>query len=128
MISTREQLRTGYGNITARDFLEAQQAYTSSLSSVAQQHIGYVVDRIQLFLDLEQLQVDEIGFWPELRNEKYPFIPNLDFPSTVRHPYDQLPYGPWYSQCLLRMTRVPSGQAASFRPPQSEPAPQNAQP
>lgn len=128
VISTREQLRTGYGNITARDFLEAQQAYTSSLSSVAQQHIGYVVDRIQLFLDLEQLQVDEIGFWPELRNEKYPFIPNLDFPSTVRHPYDQLPYGPWYSQCLLRMTRVPSGQAASFRPPQSEPAPQNAQP
>lgn len=118
VISTREQLRTGYGNITARDFLEAQQAFTSSLNAVAQQHIGYVVDRIQLFLDLEQLQVDESGFWPELRNEKYPFLPNFDFPGTVPCPYDRLPNGPWYSHYLLRMTRVPSGQATSYRPPQ----------
>ncbi len=116
VISTREQLRIGYGNITARDFLEAQQAYTSSLSAVARQHIGYILDRIQLFLDEEQLQVDELGFWPELRNEQFPIIPNHDFPGTVPCPYDRLPAGPWYSNCLLRMVRVPSGQAASLAP------------
>ena len=116
VISTREQFRIGYGNITARDFLEAQQAYTSSLSSVARQHIGYILDRIQLFLDVEQLQVDDLGFWPELRNDRYPIIPNHDFPGTVPCPYDRLPNGPWYSHCLLRMIKVPAGQAQTLAP------------
>jgi hypothetical protein len=132
VVSTREQFRIGYGNITARDFLEAQQAYTSSLNSVARQHIGYVVDRIQMFLDVEQLQVNDLAFWPELRNEKYGIIPNTDFAGTVICPYDRLPNGPWYSRRLRRMTQVPPGQAASFAPvnqasqattPRAEPTP-----
>src|SRR5690606_38976462 len=35
VISTRLQLQLGVQNVAARDFLEAQQAYTASLSSVA---------------------------------------------------------------------------------------------
>ncbi|RMF44957.1 MAG: hypothetical protein D6753_01335 [Planctomycetota bacterium] len=107
--STRLQLATGQGNITARDFLEAQQAYTQSLNSVAQQHIGFILDRIQFFLDLEQLQVDDLNFWPELRNEDYPMLPNLDFYSTAPDGYGRLPPGPWYSRKLRHMERVPSG-------------------
>ena len=62
--STRLQLAAGQGNITARDFLEAQQAYTTSLNGVARRHIDYILDRIKFFLDLEQLQVDPFNFWP----------------------------------------------------------------
>lgn len=112
--STRLQLATGQGNITARDFLEAQQAYTQSLSAVAQQHIGFILDRIRFFLDLEQLQVDQFNYWPELRNEEYPMIPNADFPAVNPDGYGRLPPGPWYSHRLRHMERVPSGQVKVF--------------
>lgn len=117
--STRMQVALGQGNISARDFLEAQQAYTQSLSSVAQQHIGYIQDRIQFFLDLEQLQVDQVNFWPELRNESYPFLPNGDFSSTTPDGYGCLPEGPWYSDCLQRMEEVPSGVSTINAPPRN---------
>ncbi len=116
--STRMQVALGAGNVTARDFLEAQQAYTQSLSSVAQQHIGYIVDRIQFFLDLEQLQVDPVNFWPDLRNDSYPFIRNVDFGGATPDGYGTLPCGPWYSDCLRRMEQVPSGQAVNLKPAQ----------
>ena len=115
--STRMQVALGQGNVSARDFLEAQQAYTQSLSAVAQQHIGYIQDRIQFFLDLEQLQVDELNFWPELRNESYPFIANGNFMSTTPDGYGCLPPGPWYSDQLRRMERVPSGGSRIHAPP-----------
>ncbi|GAB5406552.1 MAG: hypothetical protein Aurels2KO_47830 [Aureliella sp.] len=116
VVSTRLQLITpGSRSVSARDFLESQQAYTRSLSSVAQQHIGFVIDRIQFFLDLEQLQVDELNFWPELRDEQYPFLPNLDFAGTVPRPYDSLSAGPWYSKCMRRMERAGGGYAMSHR-------------
>lgn len=112
VVSTRMQLiMPGGRNVSARDFLEAQQAYTQSLSSVARQHIGYLADRIQFFLDLEQLQVDAVNFWPDLRNESYPFLPNTDFGSTTPDGYGTLPCGPWYSDCLRRMEQVPAGDA-----------------
>jgi hypothetical protein len=114
--STRMQVALGQGNITARDFLEAQQAYTQSLSAVAQQHIGYIQDRIQLFLDLEQLQVNQVNFWPELRNESYPFIANTNFGSLTPDGYGSLPNGPWYSDCLRRMEQVPSGVSTIYTP------------
>ncbi len=107
--STRLQVALAQGNVTARDFLEAQQAYTQSLSSVAQQHIGYIQDRIQFFLDLEQLQVDPVNFWPELRDESYPFLPRTDFSSATPDGYGCLPGGLWFSDCLRRMEQVPSG-------------------
>ena len=114
--STRIQLAVGRGNITARDFLEAQQAYTQSLSGVAQQHIGYIVDRIEFFLDLEQLQVDQWNYWPELRNESYPFLPSTDFATINPYPYGRLSCGPRYSDCILRQEKVPAGDAQNWRP------------
>lgn len=117
VISTRLSQTLGRSNVTARDFLEAQQDYTRSLNQVAQQHIGYIVDRIQFFLDLEQLQVDSLNFWPELRNESYPFIPNNQFISTTPDGYGCLPDGLWYSDCLRRMEQVPSGVSTIHSPP-----------
>lgn len=123
VVSTRLQLITPGGtNVTARDFLESQQAYTRSLSAVAQRHIGYVVDRIEFFLNLEQLQVDQANFWPNLREEAYPFIPNMDFMGTNPQPYGGLSCGPWYSDCIRRLERSGAGQAYSLKAPETEDA------
>jgi outer membrane protein TolC len=126
--STRLQLGMGLGNVTARDFLEAQQAYTQSLSAVAQQHIGYIVDRIQFFLDVEQLQVDAVNFWPDLRNEEYEFLPATDFILAMPHGYGNLPCGPWYSKCIRRQEQVPPGNAMIHRAPGASVEPSKSNP
>jgi hypothetical protein len=116
VVSTRLQLQVGTQNVTARDFLEAQQAYTESLSSLARQHIAYIVDRIDLFVDLEQLQVDPLLQWADLQDESSPFIPQLDFAAGNPFPYGRLPREPWFSDCIRRMENVPAGQARFCRP------------
>jgi outer membrane protein TolC len=126
--STRLQLGMGLGNVTARDFLEAQQAYTQSLSAVAQQHIGYIVDRIQFFLDVEQLQVDAVNFWPDLRNEEYEFLPATDFILAMPHGYGNLPCGPWYGKCIRRQEQVPPGNAMIHRAPGASVEPSKSNP
>ena len=97
VVSTRLQLQLALGDVVARDFLEAQQAYTAALSSVAQQHINYILDRIELFFDLEAIQLDPVGYWPGLRDEQLQPPVNLDFPSMNPLPYDRLVPGLHYS-------------------------------
>jgi hypothetical protein len=111
VVSTRLQLRLGVLDVAARDVLESQQAYTASLSAVARQHIGYILDRIELFLDLELLEVDEIGFWPELYNDDFEPLPNWQYPIEAGPAYGRLPPYPWFSKCMRRMECLPFGQA-----------------
>lgn len=116
VVSTRTQLEQNYGRITARDVFEAQQDYTRSLTSLAGAHIGYLIDRIQLFMDLELLVVDDQGFWPELYQMEYQPEPNLhllDYGSPV---YGDLPAGPWFSRKMKRMLHVPPGETVIFQP------------
>ena len=113
-LSTRKQLDVGRGNITARDFLEAQQAYTLSLNSVASEHIGYILDRIELFLDMELLQVDERGFWPQLYNESFQPEVRMQPPAGAGPAYGRLPSGVHYSDCIRRMDWVPFGLPRVF--------------
>lgn len=115
VVSTRLQLRLGVENVAARDFLEAQQAYAASLSSVAQEHTGYIVDRIDLFLDLELLEVNAEGFWPGLYQEEMQPQPNLHWPPRgMRHPYGELPQRTLPSRKIRRMLHVPPGQPTIF--------------
>jgi len=93
--TTRLQLQLGLADVKARDFLESQQAYTASLNSVAREHIGYLLDRIELFLDSELIEVNESGFWPELYDsplqpavsviEASPWAPYGELPPRVKH-------------------------------------------
>jgi outer membrane protein TolC len=108
VVSTRLQLQLGVQNVAARDFLEAQQAYTASLSNVAGVQIRYILNRIQLFLDLEQLEVDEQGFWNELYDETFQPTPRDALPSYARPAYGELPPRVWYSRAMRRM--IQSGQ------------------
>ncbi len=126
VISTRLQLRLGVEGVLARDFLEAQQAYTESLSAVAGEHIGYLLNRIQLFMDLELLEVDQKGFWPELYNEQLQPTPHYQLPCYARPAYGELPRGVCYSQKIKRMLKVPTGCVGVYKD-QPDPAAEQAE-
>ena len=115
VVSTRLQLNLGVQDISTRDFLESQQAYTASLNAVAGQHIGYVVNRIQLFFDMESLEVDQQGFWPELYNERYQPTPYHQLPPHARPAYGKLHPHLWYSPQIKRMLHVPTGKSEIYR-------------
>jgi len=103
VISTELQLRLGVANVKARDFLEAQTAYSNSLSTVASRHIGHILSRIRLFVDLEQLEVDDIGNWPALHDESTP--PDTAVPTDSTYEYGDLPPNVEYSEELLDRLR-----------------------
>ncbi|MBN1855299.1 MAG: TolC family protein, partial [Pirellulales bacterium] len=118
VVSTRWQLQLGIQNVSARDFLESQQDYTASLIAVARQHIGYLSDRIQLFLDLELLEIDTNGFWPELYNEEYQPMADFLWPGNAWPAYGTLPGNVRYSCKMQRMLCVPSGQPSKNGTPE----------
>lgn len=110
VISTRMRLQLGVQNVAARDFLEAQQAYTTALSNIARQHVNYITDRIELFFDLEAFDVDRCGHWQGVTEDYGPQI-NVDFPSTNPRPYDSLPPKVRYSPTIRGMEQIPPGNA-----------------
>ena len=111
VVSVRFELRLSLGRVAARDFLEAQNAYATALSNVAIRHIGYIIDRTQLFLDTELLTVSDDGFWHELYDEKYQPEPFYQLPPYATPVYGELVPGLWYSHDLRRMEEVPPGNA-----------------
>jgi outer membrane protein TolC len=115
--STRLQLRLGVAGVKARDFLEAQTAYVSALSTVASRHIEYILGRTQLFLDLELMQVDGFGFWPELYDEQFQPTPVYQPPTGQYLPYGDLAPDVHYSRRMRRMLNVPFGEPAIFDQP-----------
>ncbi len=113
VVSTSLEFRLGTGGVTARDFLEAQTAYTDALSSVASRHIDYIVDRAQLFLDLELMYVDEFGFWSDIRNEDSQPEAVYGLPSWAFPIYGKLPCV-WYSKEVKQMLCVPVHRQRPF--------------
>ncbi len=127
VVSTQLEQRLGIGGVTARDFLEAQDAYISALSSVAGRHIDYIVDRMELFLDTELLEVDELGLWNGLYDESVKPTPYYQLPSHAYPFYGELPHGLHFSKAMRRMTQVPPGTSMFHRDPTAEelqPAPE----
>lgn len=105
---------------TARDFSEAQAAYTRSLNDVATDHINYLTDRMQLFLDLELLVLDESGFWQELYDEEFQPEPFYQLPCYALPGYGELP-PVWYSKRMKRMLHIPPGTSMIHRQEQPDP-------
>jgi hypothetical protein len=95
--STRLQLALGFPGVAARDFLEAQDAYRRALGQVADNHIGYIIDRARFFRDSELMQLDDTGFWRELHQERLQPVPRADFPPGSGPPYGELPDFIWLS-------------------------------
>lgn len=105
VVSTRLQLQLARGNVVARDFLEAQQAYTAALSRVASEHIAFILDRVELFYDLEAIRLDQIAYWPGLQDEEMQPPTDLNFPANNPHPYGTLPPRLHYSDEVRQTVR-----------------------
>jgi hypothetical protein len=108
--STQLELALGLATgtpVTARDFLEAQDAFRVNLSRVANRRFGYIVRRAELALNLELMLLDDAGFWPELNNEDYQ--PNFDpiYPFDAGPTFGELPHGVWPSRKVKRMRHAP---------------------
>ena len=128
VVSTQLEQRLGIGGVTARDFLEAQDAYISALSSVAARHISYIVGRMQLFLDTEVLVVNEDGLWDGLYDESVQPTPYYQLPPHAFPYYGELPNGLHFSREIRRMEDVPSGTSMIHRAPTAgelQPVPEN---
>ena len=108
--------------VTARDVLESQQAYTNSLNAMARAHINYLLDRIDLFLDLELLEVDDANVWPQVYDDRYQPIPHVEFPGYARPVYGEFPRGVWYSHKMKRLVQVPEEQTMVYGPEESRPS------
>jgi hypothetical protein len=115
--STELSLRLGL-NVSTRDFLEAQQAYTDALSGVASQHFTYIIQRTQLFLDLELLTVGEDDFWHDLYNDDLQPTPFYQLPPYALPAYGVLPSCVWHSHEVKRMYAVPTGVSYINRAPE----------
>jgi len=115
VISTRLRLQLAVQNVAARDFLESQQAYTNALSSIARQHVNYIIDRTELFFDLEGFNVEPLGHWGGVTQDYGPQV-NTDFPATNPHPYDRLPSRVWYSPTIRQMESIPPGESTIAQP------------
>jgi len=121
LVSTQMEFRLG--KIPARDVLESQEAYTESLAALAGAHIDYILNRVQLFHDLELLEVDDSGFWPVLYDEHFQPEPNYELPFFARPVYGELPRRTWHSRKIRSMLCVPAGDVMIFEPdgPQATP-------
>ncbi len=91
VVSTRLQLQLAVGNVVARDFLEAQQAYTSALNAVAREHISFILGRIDLFLQMEAVRVDPNGYWAGVDDEQLDLPLRPPFLEANPNPYGELP-------------------------------------
>jgi len=105
--SIQLSLSLGLATVTARDFLEAQQAYRQSLTRVANGRLGYIVDRAQLALDLEAMLLNDAGYWPELNNEEYQPLFDPIYPFDAGRTYGDLAHGILPSKKIKRMLRAP---------------------
>lgn len=98
--SAELRLRLGVPNTRARDFLEAQTAYAQALTQVATTRIGHILSRIGLFVDMEQLQLDDNSRWPGINDDS--LLPDVELPDTLLLNYDDLPPDIQYSDEMLR--------------------------
>jgi outer membrane protein TolC len=89
--STRLEFALGQGRVSARDFLEAQSAYRTAVTQVANGRIGYIIDRAEFALDLELMLLNDQGFWPQIYQEQYQLTPNFDYAPNAGPTYGDIP-------------------------------------
>ncbi len=131
VVNTRMQLALGLPGVAARDFLEAQDAYRRALSAVADNRIGYITDRMQFFLDLELIELDQRGMWPQFKEMNYQPTPVLDWPDDALPVYGTIPEFLWLSEELRATERAgypPFRHADWHMLPEGDPTQSDAEP
>ena len=120
VFTTRLELALALGNVRVEDFLNAQDASRVALTRVADLRIGYILERAQFALDLEQMVLDDSGFWPEIHNERYQPQPNPVYPANAGPVYGEISPRVKVSPPIKRMLCYPPPglQAFSVEPRQ----------
>jgi hypothetical protein len=101
--SIRLSLSLGIPNVRIPDLLDALDDSRDALINVANARIGYIVHRSRFALDLEQMQLDETGFWPEIYDQDYQPRPRLTYPNGAGMTYGGVPEFLRVSDSIRRM-------------------------
>ncbi len=107
VISVKLQLALGVEGVRGTDLLDAQESSRRALTSVANQRIGYIVDRAQLVLDLEGMSLDNTGMWPSINDSAFTPAANTEYPENAGPTYGDLPKGIWISDDIQRIVDQP---------------------
>ncbi len=99
VISIQLQLALGIEGVRYTDLLLALQSSRESLRSVAFSRIGYLVRRAEFALDLELMQLDGRGFWPEINDRDYQPTAQPIYPISAGPTYGEIT--PWVKPSKL---------------------------
>jgi hypothetical protein len=107
VISVRLQLALGIQGVRSTDLLDALQSSREALIAVANARIGYIIDRAGFVFDLELMQLDRAGLWPEINDSDYQPEPNFAYPEGAGPTYGDIPASLRVSNEIRKMVDYP---------------------
>ncbi len=123
VMSTRLQLLLGMQDVRASDLVEAYNQSREALGAMVDLRIGYILERARFALELEDMMLDDTGFWPLINDPEYQPEPNGAYPWNAGCAYGDYPSYLKVSREYRRMLGYPPPGAG----PDSLPAPDAAQ-
>lgn len=129
VISVQLQLALGIEGVRGTDLLLALDSSRNALSEVANRRIGYLLDRTRFVLDLELMQLDPEGFWPDINDPNYQPEARTLYPPNAGPTYGTIT--PWVkpSRVLYQIYQHPlPGQQTVFIESESSPSNQTQSP
>ena len=107
VISVRLQLALGIQGVRSTDLLDALQSSREALIAVANARIGYIIDRAGFVFDLELMQLDRAGLWPEINDSDYQPEPDFAYPEGAGPTYGDIPASLCVSNEIRKMVDYP---------------------
>ncbi len=105
--SIRLQLALGVPGVRGVDLVDALQDLRQSLINVANFRIRYIIADARFALDLESMQLDELGFWPHINDPDFQPVRNLLYPESAGPTYGDIPPFLKVSKMLKRLVDQP---------------------
>ena len=87
--------------------MDALQDLRQSLINVANFRIRYIIADARFALDLESMQLDELGFWPHINDPDFQPVRNLLYPESAGPTYGDIPPFLKVSKMLKRLVDQP---------------------
>jgi hypothetical protein len=107
VISVRLQLALGVQGVRSTDLLDALQSSREALIAVANSRIGYIIDRAEFVFNLETMQLDRAGLWPEINDSDFQPEPNFAYPEGAGPTYGDIPRNLKISNKIKTMADYP---------------------
>ena len=124
--SIRLQLALGVPGVRGTDLLDALQDLREALIAVANSRMSYIVADAGLAVDLEAMELDELGFWPHINDPEFQPERNLIYPRSAGATYGDIPPFLKVSKMLRRLGQgsLPGAdaheQGSAIRPSESD--------